>query len=70
MTAHERLTRFEQWRESLPARQTTYEVIRELEAIAARIRAEQPSSKFTPFPDPVGDDRDSYVRLIEVEQWK
>lgn len=37
MTAHERLTRFEQWRDSLPARQTTYEVTRELEQRARAI---------------------------------
>jgi hypothetical protein len=63
-TGEERLTRFEAWRQQLPARQNAREVERELYAIAARLRKAEPNSNFTPFPDPEGEDRDD-VRLIE-----
>lgn len=60
MNGLNRLTRFEQWRDRLPARQNALEIQREIEAIANRMRAEQAARpcNLTPFPDPVGDDRD------------
>jgi hypothetical protein len=63
-TGEERLSRFEAWQQQLPARQIAREVEREIEARAKVIRARQSLGKFTPFPDPEGEDRDD-ARVIE-----
>lgn len=45
-------------------RQTTHDIVRELEARAKALRAVAPKSTHVPFPDPEGEDRDER-RAIE-----
>jgi hypothetical protein len=64
VTALDRLDRFERW--LARNRQTPFDTIRELEAIAASLRTPVPPSNLVPFPDSERDDRDDR-RVIEVD---